>query len=286
MGSMTGTMSGIHSFAAGAMAASTVAAALCFGMVLQQKRDGYTDTPVLPGQKWKVHDTERPYPREVIPALKAGAPPSDAIILFNGKDLTQWIQNDPGDDMSKAKPAKWKLIDSCIEVVPGSGSLYSKDKFGDIQMHIEWQQDAKVTGSGQNRGNSGIYLMGMFELQVLDSYKANTYADGQAGAMYGQWSPMVNPMRKPGEWQTYDIVFETPKFQDGKLVSPAYVTLLFNGVVVHHRQKYYGPSAHRSIQDYFPMSAEGRISLQDHGPKEKLRFRNIWVRKLTGYDQP
>ena len=129
-------------------------------------------------------------------------------------------------------------------------------------------------------------MMGMFEIQVLDSYKAPTYADGQAGSLYGQWPPMVNPIRKPGEWQVYDIIFEAPKFKDGKLESPAYVTLMFNGVIVHNRKKLAGPSAHRSLLDYFPGVSEGRIYLQDHGPKETLRFRNIWVRKLTDYDQP
>ena len=272
-------MSRFHAFVGGALTA-----VLVLGYV-QQKRDGYTDTPVLPGQKWKVHDSDRPYPREVTPGAVLGAAPSDAVVLFDGKDLSHWLQNDPGDDLSKAKPAKWKLVDGCMEVVPGSGSLYSKEKFGDVQMHIEWQEDEKITGSGQNRGNSGVYMMGLFEVQVLDSYKAATYADGQAGAMYGQYPPRVNPIKRPGEWQSYDIVFETPKFDSGKLVSPAYVTLFFNGVMVHHRQQYNGPSAHRSVEGYRFLPSEGRISLQDHGPKEKLRFRNIWVRKLTAYDE-
>ncbi len=252
----------------------------------QQKRDGYRNTPVIPGQKWRVHDADRPYPREVTPGAVVGAPPSDAIVLFDGKDLSHWLQNDPGDDLTKAKPAKWKLVDGCLQVAPGTGSLYSKEKFGDCQLHIEWQEAENVTGNGQNRGNSGVFLMGLFEIQVLDSYKHATYADGQAASLYGQWPPLVNPIKKPGEWQSYDIIFEAPKFEGEKLISPAYVTLLFNGVIVHNRQKLNGPSAHASVLPYTPIPSEARISLQDHGPREQLRYRNIWVRKLTGYDQP
>jgi hypothetical protein len=252
----------------------------------QEKRDGYRDTPLISGQKWKVHDADRPYPREVTPGAVAGAPPSDAVVLFDGKDLSHWLQNDPGDDLSKAQPAKWKVVDGCMEVVPRTGSIYSKEKFGDCQIHLEWQEAANITGRGQNRGNSGIYIMSLFEVQILDSYKSPTYADGQAGALYGQWPPLVNPIKKPGEWQTYDIIFEAPKFKDGKLESPAYVTVMFNGVIVHHRKKLNGPSAHRTTLEYSPIPPEGRIMLQDHGPRESLRFRNIWVRKLTGYDEP
>jgi hypothetical protein len=272
-------MPNVQSFLAGAAAAT-----LCFVFVAQQKREGYSDTPVIPGQKWKVHDPERPYPREVTVGATNAEPPSDAIVLLDGKDLSHWLQNDPGEDMSKAKPAKWNLVDGTMEVAPGTGPVFSKEKFGDVQLHIEWREDPAVKGNGQGRGNSGVFFMNSFEVQVLDSYKSATYADGQAAAMYGQWAPLVNPIRKPGEWQTYDIVFEAPKFADGKLTSPAYVTVFFNGVVVHNRQKFVGPSTHRAVQDYYPMSPEGRISLQDHG--DKLRFRNIWARKLTGYDQP
>lgn len=252
---------------------------------VQQKREGYSDTPVLAGQKWRVHDPERPYPPMVTPGATLGAPPSDAVVLFDGKNLDQWIQNDPGDDLSKAKPAKWKLEEGTIQVVPGTGALYTKEKFGDVQLHIEWQEDAKVTGSGQNRGNSGVFFLNQFEVQVLDSYNSATYADGQAGALYGQRPPLVNPIRKPGEWQVYDIVFESPRFEGSKLVKPAYLTVFFNGVMVHNRYELAGPTVHRAIAPYSPMSPEGRISLQDHGPKEKLRFRNIWARRLKGYDE-
>lgn len=253
---------------------------------IQQKREGYTDTPVIPGQKYKVHDPSRPYPAAVTPGATPWDAPSDAVVLFDGTNLDSWIQNDPGDDLSKAVPAKWKLEEGTIQVVPGSGTLYTKEKFGDVQLHIEWQQDEKVTGTSQNRGNSGVFFLGNYEVQVLDSYKSATYADGQAGALYGQYPPRVNPMRPPGEWQVYDIVFEAPRFEGDKLTSPAYLTVFFNGVMVHNRQVLHGPTTHRSVVTYTPGPSEGRISLQDHGPKEKLRFRNIWARRLKGYDQP
>ena len=226
-----------------------------------------------------VHDSDRPYPPEVTPGATPGAAPSDAIVLFDGKDLSHWTQRGGG-------APKWKVENGYFEVTPRTGDLVTKETFGDCQLHIEWQESADVKGFGQGRGNSGVYMMGLFEIQVLDSYRAPTYADGQAGALYGQWPPMVNPIRKPGEWQSYDIVFEAPKFEDGKLVEPAYTTLFFNGVIVHNRKKLNGPSAHRSIEQYAPGVTTGSISLQDHGPAQPLRFRNIWVRKLNGYDQP
>ena len=251
-------------------------------MIAQQHRDGYKDTPILPGQKWHVHDSDRPYPSEVVPGSVPGGPPSDAVVLFDGKDLSQWTQVKGGQDVAP----KWKLVDGNIEVVGGTGYLYSKEKFGDCQLHIEWQESPDITGSGQGRGNSGVFLQSLYEVQVLDSYRAPTYADGQAGALYGQWPPLVNPMTKPGTWQTYDIMFEAPKFDGDKLVSPAYLTVLFNGVLVHNHQKLNGPTNHRVVEPYVDTSPEGRLALQDHGPSHPLRFRNIWLRKLKGYDQP
>lgn len=263
-----------------------MAACAGFAFAIQVKRDGYKNTPILPNQKWHVHDSDRPYPREVTPGNVVGAPPSDAIVLFDGKDLSHFSQGDPGPDGSAAKPARWKVVDGTIEVAPGTGNLFTREKFGDCQLHIEWQEAENVKGAGQGRGNSGVFLMNRFELQVLDSYKSPTYADGQAGSLYGQWPPLVNPIRKPGEWQSYDVIFEAPRFEGEKLVSPAYVTLFFNGVLVHNHQKLNGPTAHQAVEPYSPMPAEDHISLQDHGPRQPLRFRNIWVRRLTGYDQP
>lgn len=260
-----------------------LAACICSAYIAQVHRDGYTDTPVLPGQKWHVHDPARPYPHEVTPGAWAGAPPDDAIVLFNGKNIDQWMQLD-----SKGKPAppRWKVVDGCIEVVGGTGELYTREKFGDCQLHVEWQEDKNVQGSGQGRGNSGVFLMSRYEVQVLDSYRAPTYADGQAAAIYGQWPPLVNPQRRPGDWQTYDIVFTAPKFEGEKLVQPAYLTVFFNGVLVHNHQTLNGPTAHRTVIPESPVAPEDHLYLQDHGPSHPLRFRNIWIRKLKDYDQP
>jgi hypothetical protein len=252
----------------------------------QQQRDGYTDTPILPGQKWHVHDPARPYPHEVTPGATFANPPSDAIVLFDGKDLSQWVQMDNGTETGNPQPPKWKVKDGVIEVAPGTGGLFTKEKFGDCQLHIEWQEDASIQGRGQGRGNSGVFLMSRYEIQVLDSYRAPTYADGQAAAIYGQWPPLVNPMRKPGEWQSYDIVFTAPKFDGDTLTQPAYVTVFFNGVLVHNHQKLNGPTAHRAVMPESPVAPEERLYLQDHGPAQPLRFRNIWIRKLKDYDKP
>lgn len=268
------------------LAAATMIAGAGLAVIVQVRRDGYKNTPIIPGQKWHVHDSDRPYPPEVVPGATPGAPPSDAIVLFDGTDTSHWIQGEPGPTATNLQPTKWKAIDGALVVNPGTGSISTKETFGDCQLHIEWQEDETIKGSGQGRGNSGVFLMRKFEIQVLDSYKSATYADGQAGALYGQWPPMVNPIRKPGEWQTYDVIFEAPKFDGDKLVSPAYVTLFFNGVMVHNHQKLNGPTAHQAVAPYTKMPAEDRISLQDHGPRQPLRFRNIWVRRIKGYDQP
>jgi hypothetical protein len=242
---------------------------------------GYTDTPVLPGQKWKVHDINRPHPRQITPGASYGQPPSDAIVLFDGKDLSKWVQ--VSKDKKESAP-KWKLGDGYVEVVGRTGDLVSKEKFGDAQYHIEWCAPSEIDGSSQWRGNSGILVMDRYEIQVLDSWNNPTYADGQAGAIYGQWPPMVNAVRKPGEWQTYDIIFEAPKFEGGKLVKPAYATVILNGVVLHHHKEIIGRMAHRAVGTYEPHGAEEPLALQDHDTK--VRYRNIWARKLRGYDQP
>ncbi|MFI5385159.1 MAG: DUF1080 domain-containing protein [Fimbriimonadales bacterium] len=268
------------------LAAGSMTACLGLAYVAQEKRDGYRDTPILPGQKWHVHDPDRPYPHEVVPGVTPGAPPSDAIVLFDGTDLSHWMQTDTRRLNGKSVEPKWKLRDGCIEVAPGTGDLFSREKFGDCQLHIEWQEPLGVQGASQGRGNSGVFLMGRYEIQVLDSYRHSTYADGQAGALYGQWPPLVNPMRKPGEWQTYDVVFQAPRFDGDRLVEPAYVTLFFNGVLVHNHQKLNGPTGHRSVPPYTRQDSEDRLGLQDHGSSPPLRYRNIWVRKLAGYDQP
>ncbi|MBI4909642.1 MAG: DUF1080 domain-containing protein [Acidobacteria bacterium] len=247
---------------------------------------GYSDTPVLPGQKWKVHDIDRPKPRVVTPGTESsqerpGLQPSDAVVLFNGKDLAQWGVIKRGS--SELQPAGWKVENGYMEIVPGSGTIETREKFGDIQLHLEWSAPVTPSGDSQWRANSGVLIMGLYEVQVLDCYNNPTYADGQAASIYGQWPPLVNACRKPGEWQVYDIVFEAPKFANGKLVKPAYETVFHNGVLMHNRQEVIGRMAHRVVGTYAPHEAELPLALQDHDVP--LRYRNIWARRLKGYDQ-
>jgi hypothetical protein len=242
---------------------------------------GYDDTPVIPGSTFKVHDGARPQPRVVSPGTastpeRAGQPPSDAVILFDGRDLSGWKGRDGA--------AKWKVENGTMEVAPGTGDIQTREQFGDCQLHLEWAAPATVKGGSQGRGNSGVFLMGRYEIQVLDCYDNPTYADGTTGAIYGQYPPLVNACRKPGEWQTYDIIWEGPRFDGDKLVRPAYVTVILNGVVLHHRQEIQGGTQHRRLAAYAPHPEVGPLSLQDHG--DLVRFRNIWYRPLKGYDQP
>ncbi len=222
---------------------------------------------------WKAHDLKRPAP----PVVTAGesylpvAAPSDAVILFDGKDLSHWRSADGGE-------AKWKVVDGAMESVPQSGYIFSKQKFGDCQLHVEWASPAKVKGASQGRGNSGIFLMELFEVQVLDSYNNPTYADGSAGSLYGQYPPLVNASRKPGEWQSHDIIFKRPRFEGDKLVSPAAVTVLHNGVLVQNHSEAFGPSSWLVHDTYDSSIVEGSLGLQDHG--NPVRYRNIWIRPL------
>jgi Domain of Unknown Function (DUF1080) len=246
---------------------------------------GFTDTPMLPGLPYHVHDPNRPHPKVVTPGKQCGDAPSDAIILFDGKDLSQWTSHHSNiTKAGSAGPPEWKVEDGYMEVVPGTGDIVTKEKFGDVQVHVEWASPALVKGNSQGRGNSGVILMARFETQVLDSYNNPTYADGQAGAIYGQWPPLVNPTRPPGEWQSYDIVFEAPKFDGEKLLKPAYFTTFLNGVLLHNHQASMGPMVYRQVAHYVPQPAEDGLLLQNHG--DKVRYRNIWARRLAGYDQP
>lgn len=259
---------------------------LAAALLAQQKKasPGYTDTAILPGQRWHVHDPNRPHPNAVTPGKVLGEAPSDAIVLFDGHDLSRWVQQGRGADSGKSVDAKWKVVSGYFECVPRTGDLLTRDKFGDVQLHIEWSEPPDVKGTSQERGNSGVLLMNRYEVQVLDSYNDLTYADGQAGALYGQWPPLVNPIRKPGEWQAYDIVFEAPKFEGEKLVRPAYATVFFNGLLVHHRKEILGTMVHRLVAKYTPHGDEEPLALQDHG--NPVRYRNVWIRRLKGYDQP
>jgi hypothetical protein len=235
---------------------------------------GYTDTPMLPDLPYRVHDPARPHPRVVTPSAQPGGAPSDAIALFDGKDLSQWTPT--------RQP--WKVENGYMEVASNAGDLRTKEKFGDVQLHIEWAAPAQIRGNSQNRGNSGVFLQGRYEVQVLDSSANLTYADGQAGAIYGQWPPLVNPARKPGEWQSYDIVFEAPRFEGQRLVKPAYLTVFLNGVLLHNRKEVMGPTVHRQLAKYAPQPEEDSLVLQDH--QNPVRYRNIWVRRLATYDRP
>ena len=245
---------------------------------------GYSDTPVIPGQKWKVHDVSRPAPALVTPGAKLGDAPSDAVVLFNGKDLSQWVTPGRGSEKGKMVEPKWTVKDGYMFSAAKSGDLVSKEKFGDSQIHVEWAVPAEIDGASQWRGNSGILIMSRYEIQVLDSWNNPTYADGQAGSIYGQWPPLKNASRKPGEWQAHDIVFEAPKWEGDKMVKAPYVTVFHNGVLMHHRQEIIGPMAHRTVLKFEKHQAEEPFALQDHDTR--TRFRNIWIRRLKGYDQP
>lgn len=246
--------------------------------------EGYTDTPVIPGQVWRVHDKFRPRPALVKSAEKLGDAPSDAVVLFDGKNLDAWqISGKKGED-GQPKPAGWKVEDGAMVAVGGSGSIETRQEFGDCQLHIEWSAPTEIKGKSQGRGNSGVIIMGRYEVQVLDSYENDTYPDGQAASIYGQFPPQVNVTRKPGEWNVYDIVFESPRFENSKLVKPAKVTVFHNGVLVQNAREMIGPMAHQQVAEYKAHPPQGRLLLQDHG--NPTRFRNIWIRKLRTESTP
>jgi hypothetical protein len=262
-------------------------------------RGPFDGSPVgspLPDQKWLVHDHSRPQPRKVTPGTPLPTPsaPSDAIVLFDGKDLSKWNAvsfggrrggggAQPGQPPAQPQSTEpqWKIVDGHAEM---RGGIVTKESFGDIQLHVEWttppvEDPMRV---GQQRGNSGIIFMGRYEVQVLSSYDNPTYADGGAGAMYGVYPPMVNPCLPEGQWNTFDFVFEAPRFEGDKLVKPAFCTLFFNGVMVHNRAQFLGSTAHEPLAAYTPHPPELPLQLQGHaGP---AWYRNIWVRRILGYD--
>jgi hypothetical protein len=232
---------------------------------------GYDDTPMLPGRPWRVHDGERPEAAVVTPGKTVAEPPSDATILFDGSDLSNWEGRDGAP--------QWKVVNGYMEVVAKTGDIKTRATFGDMQLHLEFASPAEVIGDSQGRGNSGVFLCDKYEIQVLDGYDNPTYADGTTASLYGQYPPTVNACRPPGEWQTYDIFFVTPHWDGNKLVSPAYVTVMLNGVLVHHHQVSDGPTGHRNVCTYdTPHPDQGAVRLQDHG--NPVRYRNIWAREV------
>ena len=227
---------------------------------------------------WAVHDHNRPQPTRVSPGTfsspeQPGQPPSDAIVLFNGSDLSKWEA-----DQGEGVPTKWVVKDGAMECVPGSGYVRTKEKFGDCQLHLEWAAPAKVSGSSQGRGNGGVFLMGKIEIQVLDNYDNPTYADGFAGSMYGVFPPLANALRPPGEFQTYDIVFRRPIYKNGEPVDPGYVTVFLNGVLVQDHTMIEGVNGHMARSKPGFLGDVGPLKLQDHG--NPVRYRNIWYRPL------
>lgn len=230
---------------------------------------------------WAVHDQNRPQPKRVEPgsfstAQQPGQPPSDAIVLFDGTaaSLVNWMS-----DAKEGGPTKWIVKDGAMECVPKSGYVRTKDELGDCQLHVEWAAPTRVQGDSQGRGNSGIFLMGLYEVQVLDNYNNPTYADGFAAAVYGVSPPMANALRPPGEFQVIDIVFRHPVSQRGNLIDPGYVTVFCNGVLMQDHTPLEGPTGHmrRAVPGVAP--ATGPLKLQDHG--NPVRFRNIWYRTLA-----
>jgi Domain of Unknown Function (DUF1080) len=263
-----------------AFIAASLAAVL--GAQAQRAPTGYTDTPTIPGSKWRVHDDARPRPPVVTPgtcstATAPGSPPSDAVVLFDGTSLAAWRTEN-------GAPPKWKIQDGYLEVVGGSGDIVTRQDFGDSQLHVEFRTPTPPQGNSQERGNSGVFLFGIYEVQVLDSFDNPTYADGQASAIYGQSPPLVNASRPPGEWQSYDIVYTGPRFKDGKVATPGYVTVFHNGVITQNHTQILGATKHRVLPMLIVHGAKGPIKLQDHG--NPVRFRNIWIRPLGSVDNP
>lgn len=239
-------------------------------------QQGFAQMPA----RWKAHDLSRPRPPIVKPAPQKlpVAPPADALVLFDGKDVSQWRSQD-------GSPAKWIARDGYMESVKGSGYLFTRQTFGDVQLHVEWATPVPAMGKSQGRGNSGVFLMGLYEIQVLDSYENDTYPDGQAASVYGQYPPLVNASLPPGEWQAYDILFRRDRYDgDGKLLRPARVTVLHNGILVQDNVEIWGPTnwlqhiPYKSHPDKLP------LSLQDHG--NPVRYRNIWLRELPESTPP
>ncbi len=220
----------------------------------------------------KATEVWEPEPKVITPGTTSQDAPSDAVVLFNGKDLSNWVD-------AKQDPAKWKVENNAMTVEKGTGNIQTKQAFGSCQLHVEWRSPAEVIGSGQDRGNSGIFLMGRYEVQVLDSYNNRTYSNGQAGSIYKQYIPLVNTCRPPGEWQTYDIIFTSPKFgADSNVVSPARLTVFQNGVLIQNNVELKGPTVYIGQPSYKKHNDKESLVLQDHNCL--VSYRNIWIREM------
>ena len=239
-----------------------------------------TPIPAAPqkaDRDWEIHDRTRPLPPVITPgtastADKPGLPPSDAVVLFNGKDLSNW-------ESVKGGAALWNVASGYFETAAKTGDIQTKQAFGDCQLHVEWAAPNPPHGEDQDRGNSGVFLQGLYEIQVLDSYHSVTYADGQAAAVYGQFPPLVNASRAPGQWQTYDIVFHGPRFdQAGKVLRPATVTVIHNGVLVQDHTVIMGPTMHKQRPPYRATPDKLPLRLQDHN--HPVQYRNLWIREI------
>jgi hypothetical protein len=268
-------------FRLGALCTIGLAAIAIAGAALLSVAADEPAKPAAAGEvkQWHVHDRERPQPPVVTPGTfstpeQPGSPPSDAVVLFDGKDLSKWV------DKTGNGEAKWKVENGYFEVAKGTGQISTKDAFGDCQLHAEWQSPNPPKGNDQDRGNSGIFLMSRYELQVLDNYQAETYADGMAGSIYGQYPPQVNASRPPGEWQVYDVIFHAPRFnEDGSVAQPARETVFFNGVLVQDDVSLKGATAHMTLSKYTKHADKMPITLQDHG--HPVRYRNFWIRPIA-----
>jgi hypothetical protein len=234
-------------------------------------------------EKPKPQDTEQWAPIPKVVTTKWGAAPSDAIVLFDGKDLSQWVSV-----ADRTKPAGWKVYDGWMTVDKKTGNIETKESFTDYQLHLEWNVPKTITGEGQGRGNSGVFLASIgggdagYEMQIMDSYNNPTYVNGQAGSIYKQRPPLVNPVNPPGEWNVYDIIWTAPRFNaDGSLKSPAKVTAFFNGVLVQNNFELEGPTQYIGKASYSKVHGASPIKLQSHGdPSEPISFKNIWIRPL------
>lgn len=240
---------------------------------------GHLDTPMEPNGLWHVHDPRRPQPPVVTPGStfsESAAPPSDAIVLFDGKDLSHWRDKN-------GNPAPWVIQDGAM--ITTKTDIVTTNEFGDIQLHLEFREPMPAKGSGQGRGNSGVFFMGRYEIQVLDCFDNKTYADGSTGAIYAQHPPLANACRAPGKWETYDIIFTAPRRgNDGEVTTPAYATVILNGVVVQNHQEVRGTTTHCAVDAYAPQGPTGPLGLQYHN--NSVAFRNIWVRPVPLVYEP